>query len=253
MTQLELFEQRTQHLRTFKANKGPNSHKIILSLFDLSLEWCKPYIEAGYTVIPIDKQADGIDLGAIDCPYLAGEIIGEKLGLPPFHVYGMLIAIPCCDFAVSGARWFKGKDESGATQASINLLIKALKIVKYFSLDKRTNTIAEFKAESALKTNSDAGLRFWALENPVGRINTLMPLMAKFGPQYFQPHHYGSPYTKKTGLWGRFNFPQPTNNVDPSEGSRMWNMFPTKNPMDRKNARSKTDSNFAQAFHEVNK
>ena len=250
MTQLELFEQRTKHLRTFRANKGPNSHKIILSLFDLSMVWCKPYIEAGYTVIPLDIQADGIDLMEIDNPYLAGDIIGEKLGLPPFHVYGILNAVSCTEFAVSGARWFKGKDADGRTDKAVELLKKSLQIIKYFSLDQRTNTIAEFDAGEALKTNPDAGLRFWALENPVGRINSLIPEMKKFGPEYFQPHHYGSPYTKKTGLWGRFNFPLPTNNVEPVEGSRMHKLFPSP---ERANIRSKTDENFALAFFEVNK
>ena len=125
-----------------------------------------------------------------------------------------------------------------------------MQIIKYFSLDQRTNTIAEFDAGEAFKTNPDAGLRFWALENPVGRINSLIPEMKKFGPEYFQPHHYGSPYTKKTGLWGRFNFPRPTNNVEPVEGSRMHKLFPSP---ERANIRSRTDENFSRAFFEVNK
>tara|TARA_R110002167_G_scaffold103493_2_gene267759 strand:- start:9644 stop:10399 length:756 start_codon:yes stop_codon:yes gene_type:complete len=251
MKQGELFYK--NELRTFKSENGPNSHKVILSLFDLSKVWCQPYIDAGYTVVPMDMQADGIDLSKMDGPELAVDIIGDRLGLPPFHVYGILLHNPCCNFACSGARWFKGKDADGTTQKSIDLLINSMKIIKYFSHDSRTNTIAEFNADSAYKTNPDAGLRFWALENPVGRINSLIPSMSKFGPQYFQPHHYGSPYTKKTGLWGRYNFPFPTNDVDPTEGSKMWKMFPTKNPMIRKNARSKTDPNFAQAFFEMNK
>ena len=238
--------------RVYRPEKGPNSHKIILSLFDLSMEWCKPYIDAGYTVIPLDLQADGIDLMEVDIPELAYDIIGDKCGLPPFHVYGILNAIPCQDFSSSGARWMKAKDENGITEKSVELLKKSMQITKYFCYSKRTDTIAEFDAKEALALNPDAGLKFWAMENPVGRINSLIPEMKAFGPRYFQPHHYGSPYTKKTGLWGMFTFPEPTNNVEPTEGSRMWHMFPTKDPQDRKNARSKTDSNFAKAFYQKN-
>lgn len=247
------FEDRTKHLRTFPAPKGPNSHKIILSLFDLSLVWCQPYIDAGYTVLPLDIQADGLDIASMENPYLAGEIIGEMLGFPPYHVYGILNACPCTSFSGSGARWWKAKNESGETQESLNLLIKSMQIIKYFMHDPKTDRIAEFDATEALRLNPDAGLRFWALENPVGRINTLLPGMKKFGPQYFQPNDYGSPYTKKTGLWGSFNFPKATNRVEPTEGSRMWNMFPTKDPLVRKNARSRTDENFSNAFFEVNR
>lgn len=250
MEQIKLFK---DALRVFKRENGPNSHKVILSLFDYSLEWSKPYIDAGYTVLPLDIQVDGIDLNEMDGQTLAVDLIGDRLGLPPFHVYGALMAMPCDNFACSGARWFAEKDKDGRTQKSVDLLKNTMKIIKYFCLNKELNTIAEFNADSAFKTNPDAGLRFWVLENPVGRINSLIPQMSKFGPQYFQPHHFGSTYTKKTGLWGRFNFPMPTNNVEPTEGSRMHKMFPTKNPLIRKNARSKTDSNFAKAFFDINR
>lgn len=252
MTERELFEERTKFLRIFQNVPKGNGRKIILSLYDHSLIWCQPYIDKGYTVIPFDIQDDGIDLLNADNYFIAGEIIGEKLGRPPYEVYGILAALPCTEFAVSGARWFKEKDKDGRTYEAMKLLKRTMEIIAYFSLNAKTNTIAEFDAKEALELYPDAGLKFWALENPVSRINSLMPAMKKFGPSYFQPFWYGSPWTKKTGLWGKYCFPLPTDLVEPTEGSKMWNMFPTKDPLDRKNARSKTDVNFSNAFFGVN-
>ena len=252
MNKTEIENERLKLLRIFQQAPKGNGRRIILSLFDHSLVWCQPYIDKGYTVIPFDIQDDGIDLLHAEDEFVAGEIIGEKLGRPPFEVYGILCAVPCTEFAVSGARWFKEKDRDGRTAKAVALLKRSMGIINYFSLNTKFNTIAGFDADVALKHYPDAGLRFWVLENPVGRINSLCPEMKKFGPKYFQPFWFGSPYTKKTGLWGIHNFPKPTNMVEPTEGSRMWHMFPTKDPMERKNARSKTDHNFAKAFFDIN-
>ena len=246
MTEKELFEERTKFLRVFQPRvlKG-NARRIILSLYDHSLVWCQPYINTGNTVIPLDIQHDGIDLLQAEDHFIAGEIIGEKLGRPPYEVYGILAALPCTEWACSGARWFREKDLDGRTDKAIALLNRTMGIIDYFSLNTTTNTIAEFDADEAFSLYPDAGLRFWALENPVGRINTLVPSMKKYGPQYFQPFWYGSPYTKKTGLWGIHSFPEPTNMVEPTEGSRMHKLFPSP---ERANIRSKTDENFSKAF-----
>lgn len=236
-------------LRLFPSKPSGNGRRIILSLFDHSLVWCGPYIKNGYTVIPFDIQDDGIDLLTCESSYIAGDIIGDKLDRPPYEVYGILAAVPCTEFAVSGARWFKEKDRDGRTEKAVQLLKRTIGIINYFSYDPRTNTIAEFDADEAYLAYPDAGLRFWALENPVGRINRLHPYMKQFGPKYFEPYWYGSPYTKKTGLWGIHNFPEPTNKVEPTEGSRMHKLFPSP---ERANIRSKTDENFSNAFYQVN-
>lgn len=44
-----------------------------------------------------------------------------------------------------------------------------------------------------------APIRFKALENPQGCINTRLAFMPK--PQYIQPHQFGHDASKKTGLW----------------------------------------------------
>lgn len=43
--------------------------------------------------------------------------------------------------------------------------------------------------------------QWWALENPVGH---LMDYMGR-AQLIFQPWEYGDPWTKRTGIWGRFN------------------------------------------------
>lgn len=48
------------------------------------------------------------------------------------------------------------------------------------------------------------GLKFWVIENPAkGRLKDFM-----VQPAYqYEPWWYGSPWTKRTSLWGRFNIP----------------------------------------------
>ena len=50
---------------------------------------------------------------------------------------------------------------------------------------------------------------FWVIENPAtGRLKDFLgkPVMT------YEPWHYGSPWTKKTALWGKFNLPPKTYN-----------------------------------------
>jgi hypothetical protein len=87
--------------------------------------------------------------------------------------------------------------------------------------------------------------KFWALENPVGRLKDYLGKPA----MYFHPYEYGDPYTKKTCLWGNFNMPE-KNVVMPVEGSKLHRLPPSP---DRKKIRSITPPGFARAFFEANK
>ena len=108
-------------------------------------------------------------------------------------------------------------------------------------------------------------MNWWALENPVGRINSLMPEMEVVGPIYFNPCDYGGwlnppgdHYTKKTGLWGKFIMPKPKP-VEPEmitlsngkRGSWMWAKLGGKSSR-TKELRSATPMGFAKAFKEAN-
>ena len=203
--------------------------KTLLSLFDYTGNWAWPYHESEeWNVILWDiKHTCDFYLAFSDIEDACTEFFYENIFDNYGTVDGILAAVPCTDFAVSGARWWKGKDASGSTEASLELLYQTQRIIDLCEPE------------------------FWAIENPVGRINTLDPWMKQYGPRYFQPYWYGDPYTKKTGLWGEFNFPEPTNVVEPVEGSKMWKRYGGKSER-TKSARSETPMGFAYAFYEAN-
>jgi len=64
--------------------------KTILSLFDYSGNWSKPYRDNGYKVIQVDLKKSGQDV---------------RLLKTYKNIYGILAAPPCTVFANSGARW----------------------------------------------------------------------------------------------------------------------------------------------------
>ena len=142
-----------------------------------------------------------------------------RLFMPPNTVYGILAAPPCTHLASSGARWWKQKGEAA--------LLEALSIV-----------------DACLRIILISRPKFWALENPVGR------LIHYLGPpkMYFHPCDYGDPWTKKTVLWGNFNppFKKP---VMPMKKSPIHYMPPSE---DRSIFRSITPRGFAMAFFKAN-
>jgi hypothetical protein len=196
-------------------NRSYNSGKTVLSLFDESGMWSAPYVLAGYDVIQLDIQ-NSVDI--------------EDLNLEAMHeaaidsVDIILAACPCTHFAVSGARWFKGKDASGVTDDAVELVHHTMRIIDYYQPE------------------------VWCIENPVGRIKNLCSLPS---PRLtFQPHHSGDPYTKKTQLFGNFNPNLPINNVEPTEGSRVHKL--RGDVPEQKKLRSMTPEGFAFAFFIAN-
>lgn len=119
-------------------------NRTILSLYDASGVWSKPYRDAGYNVIQVDlKYGDDVRLL-------------KPLDLPA--IYGVLAAPPCTDFASSGAwKW----DEKGD-----GVLVEALSMVD-----------AVYRIVSLKRP------AWWVLENPVGRLVHYIgqPVM-KFNP-----------------------------------------------------------------------
>lgn len=203
--------------------RSDNSQKVVLSFFDLSGEWSKPWVEAGYQVYRFDIQDDPI---AGDVNNFSSEFFTDWFGdFDGQEVYAILAACPCTDFAVSGARHFAAKDADGRTVASIKLVKQTMAAIEYFKPP------------------------VWALENPVGRIEDLTGL-----PPWrlsFDPNHLGDTYTKKTLIWGRFNADLPIAPVEPTEGSKMHKLYGGKS-MATKNARSVTPEGFAYGFFAAN-
>lgn len=190
--------------------------KTILSLFDHTGNWSKPYRDNGYNVIQIDIKL-GIDILTFDYKSL-------------LDCYGILIAVPCDHFAGSGARWWAEKDKDGRTEEGIKLVKKSIEIVDYFKP------------------------HFWALENPVGRIHKLIPELGK-PSLIFQPYEYGDAYRKRTCLWGKFNIPE-RNPVEPlgvrkGQPDEWYSKVGGKSEK-TKEYRSQTPIGFATAFYKAN-
>lgn len=209
----------------------------ILSLFDYSGEWPRPYGEAGWDVITVDLK------DAPDCKWRTHypmDVLNIDWGTDVLSldelkgIDGILAAIPCTDFALAGARWFKDKDIDGRTDKSIELANYAIDII------------------DALQP------KFWAVENPASRIHKLIPDLGE--PRYkFSPFEFGQisgeNYRKTTWLWGKFNAPKKCP-IEPEAKTRYgmgtWYMKHGGKSDRTKQARSMTPKGFARAFYEAN-
>jgi hypothetical protein len=110
-------------------------------------------------------------------PHIQGNVLGVLEG-----GWDLLLAFPPCRFlAVSGARWFKGRERE---QMDALIFVQAL---------------------------LDAPIHRIALENPIGVISTII----RKPDQIIQPWMFGHPETKATCLWLK-NLPllKPTNIVE---------------------------------------
>ncbi len=200
-----------------------NAEKRILSLFDLTGNWSQPYRDLGYCVMQVDIQ-QGFDL--MDWNYRS---------LPRNYFHGVLIALPCTDFALSGAAWFNDKDANGTTFESIALVYKALAIVQWFA----------------------PGLSWWVVENPMSRMHKLCPELGpitfKFNPfdfAQYDPIPTNSQYQKQTWLWGHF-IPPVKRPLANTQGCKYHRSLGGKS-LRVKNFRSKTPLGFAYAFAQSN-
>lgn len=224
------------------------NNKTILSLFDYSGSWSKPYRDAGYDVIQVDIK-HGTDVFEV-----MEWVLCDRN--PNFKCYGILAAPPCTDFSISGVSFWKSKETKPADYYSD---VTCLQFDN--SLDMHLGFVyATIEIIHQLKP------KFWVIENPVGRIGKFVPELGE--PWYFQPYWYGDAYSKKTALFGKFNKPLKTTNiglfadgslemceVEPewkisSTGRRyspmMWNTG--GNNSKTKEVRSITPSGFAKSF-----
>lgn len=190
-----------------------NLNRTILSLCDYTGNWSQPYADAGYNVVRVDLK-HGMDVRLL--PYQG-------------KVHGVLAAPPCTAFAGSGAQWWAAKDQDGRTLDGLALVDACLRII----------TVCNPK--------------WWALENPVGRLRRWLG-----PPAYvFNPCDHGDAYTKRTCLWGRFN-PPARHPVEPvmierggKRGSWQWANLGGKSER-TKELRSATPCGFAKDFYEAN-
>lgn len=105
--------------------------------------------------------------------------VGEKIGVenynPPPFVYGIIANPVCTEFSTAKSFNYKGDLEKG-----MFLVNHCLRIIK------------------------EAQPVFWVIENPFN--GRLKEFLGK--PNFvYQPWEFGSPWTKKTALWGKFKQP----------------------------------------------
>lgn len=179
--------------------------KIILDLCGGTGEWSRPYEEAGYDVRIWTLPNDDIRLKEFD---------------PLLDVHGILAAPPCTHLAGLGAKYWKLKGRGA--------LILAMETV-----------------DACLRMVLNYAPIWWALENPVGRLTSML------GPPklWFHPWEYGDFYTKKTGLWGDFTVPPKTPYTGPI--SKEW-VHNQPRGEDQAARRSVTSRYFAEAFFKAN-
>jgi hypothetical protein len=108
---------------------------------------------------------------------MVGEEIGVENYIPPKNVYGVIANPVCTEFSTA-----KGFHKGNDIDTGMFLVNHCLRIIR------ECNPV------------------FWVIENPAN--GRLKDIIGK--PNYtYQPWEYGSPWTKKTALWGRFEIPKP--------------------------------------------
>ena len=105
--------------------------------------------------------------------------IGKDIGVenynPPDNVYGIIANPVCTEFSIA-----KGFHINGDLEKGMFLVNHCLRIIE------QSKPI------------------FWVIENPA--TGKLKDFLGK--PDFiYQPWEFGSPWTKKTALWGKFNIP----------------------------------------------
>jgi hypothetical protein len=138
------------------------------------------------------------DLGSDSRPYQLDPeyrviTVGEKVGVenysPPENVYGIIANPVCTEFSTA-----KGFHKANDVERGMFLVNHCLRII-----------------DAAKPT-------FWVIENPFnGRLKNVLGKPTAV----YQPWQFGSPWTKKTALWGKFHMPTPL--------FASWNAVP-KNP-----------------------
>lgn len=123
------------------------------------------------------------DIGSDSKPYkdagynviLIGKNIGVENYYPPADVYGIIANPVCTEFSIATG-FHKDRD----LEKGMFLVNHCLRIIK------------------------EANPKFWVIENPAtGKLKDFLgkPRMS------YEPWQFGSPWTKKTALWGVFNKP----------------------------------------------
>lgn len=175
-------------------------------------------------------------------------LVGKKIGVenytPPDNVYGIIANPVCTEFSTA-----RSDGKARNPKEGLKLVRECQRIIK------------------------QANPTFWVIENPAKGV--LKHYLGEPTYQY-EPWWYGSPWTKKTALWGKFNIPErkyykwedvPKNDklyVRPGRPKpslafmhkSAYDLIPEFQTLPRPDSdmefRSLCSQNFAQAFFEAN-
>lgn len=110
--------------------------------------------------------------------FKVGADIGVENFSAPENVYGIIANPVCTEFSVAPSN--RDRDY----EKGMFLVNECLRIIK--------------------EAKDDGALKFWVIENPA--TGSLKKFLG--APAYvYEPWWYGSPWTKRTALWGEFNIP----------------------------------------------
>lgn len=258
--------------------------KTVLSLFDYTGNWPKPFAQAGWQVFQLDEKM-GHDI-------LSVKSAADALNYFQ-HVQGILAAPPCRTMTRTSAQYWPHYDETGQTAHAKSLV-------------ERVEMLAElFKPTDPVYYKESGDPFFWAVENPPGRLPKEMPSllprerdqwnedmqfrMDPREPFYFDPYEYAgyldlsdsdhneldrirrkdakgvtkeeakfvmecNAYTKKTVLYGEFRTPTRKRPIEPvrcnPDGSPIQSFGGSSE--ETKEIRSATPLGFAKAFYQAN-
>ncbi len=199
---------------------------VILSLFDLTGNMVRPWVESGeYDAVCVDIQDADDEPGIKHIKADINEWIPDRDLVD--RVKFISAFVPCTHLSVSGARWMKGKG-LGALSESIKLFAKAAFWGEWFGVP-------------------------YLIENPVSTISTYWREPDyKFHPCHYSGYHEDDHYTKETCLWTGNGFVMPPRDMllfDP-DVTRIHYASPGD---ERANFRSATPMGFAKAVFESNR
>lgn len=105
-----------------------------------------------------------------------GKDIGVENYHPPRNVYGIIANPVCTEFSIAKGFHKKGNYEDGL-----------------------------FLVRECQRIIAECNPVFWVIENPAsGHLKDFLGIPA----MTYEPWEFGSPWTKKTALWGKFNKPE---------------------------------------------
>lgn len=161
--------------------------KVLIDLFDFSGNAAQPYKENGWLIKQVEIK-HGEDILTWDYKKWFGELYASN----KIEKVGILAAIPCTAYALSGNRHKKSEARKAIFRYSQKIVAKTKEIIDYFE--------------------SLGILIFWQVENPSSDIHThnkwLDKPIQKFNPCDFagyDPIPENSRYNKQTWFWGKFN------------------------------------------------